>query len=179
MDSIKLKRITDVKSELYGFAEKLMSESFPLTEYQPEDERALVEKRKPHYYLCAIMNENDEPVGCVAFWKLKRFIFIDHLAVSENHRNSGYGGKLLNFMKRRYAQPIVLEVEPPETILCQRRIGFYERNGFVLWKSDYEQPPYHKEDPFFKLCLMCYGNLNESEDFYQVRRDLYSEVYSY
>ena len=31
-------------------------------------------------------------------------------------------------------------MEPPETELTRRRIGFYERNGFVLNDYDYVQP---------------------------------------
>jgi ribosomal protein S18 acetylase RimI-like enzyme len=178
-DSIKLFKVTNVRGKHYKFAEKLLLDSFPPTEYIVDEERELVKERKANHRLCIILNKRKQNVGCIAFWKLKDFIFVDHLAISREYQSHGYGSKLLNILKARFNLPIVLEVEPPINELNNRRIAFYQRNGFVLWHSDYEQPPYSKALGFYKLCLMCYGDLKEEYDFKRIKEGLYKDVYSY
>ena len=55
---------------------------------------------------------------------------------------------MLQELVKQYQKPICLEVELPEDELTRRRIGFYERNGFVqcgMRKGFYEFP---KEDAY-------------------------------
>ena len=60
-------------------------------------------------------------------------------------------------------KPIILEVEVPLDEMSKRRIGFYERLGFIL-RNDifYFQPPYEEGMNGLELKLMHTGNLEKS-----------------
>ena len=74
--------------------------------------------------------------------------------------------------------PFVLEVEMPADDLSRRRIAFYERNGFTLWRDcAYMQPPYRPEDAPLPMLLMVKGNLSPEQDFPHVRQTIHREVY--
>ena len=73
--------------------------------------------------------------------------------------------------------PIVLEVERPVEEMAKRRICFYERQGFTLWKNDYYQPPYKPGDDFLPMYLMVYGDLNPEKDYEDIRHKLHTVVY--
>ena len=74
--------------------------------------------------------------------------------------------------------PFVLEVEMPADDLSRRRIAFYERNGFTLWRDcAYMQPPYRPEDAPLPMLLMVKGNLSPEEDFQRVKQTIHREVY--
>lgn len=73
--------------------------------------------------------------------------------------------------------PIVLEVELPNDEMSIRRIGFYERVNYKLWKNEYSQPPYRKGDEYLPMHLMVYGDLNSEKDFDRIKYNLYKEVY--
>ena len=76
-------------------------------------------------------------------------------------------------------QPLVLEVEMPDNELAQRRIGFYQRQGFQLWdECPYEQPPYHPEDESLPMYLMVHGPLTP-EAFPAVCTLIHREVYHF
>ena len=70
-----------------------------------------------------------------------------------------------------------LEVEMPDNEMAQRRIGFYQRQGFALWNYPYLQPPYRQGDDFLPMYLMVYGNLQCEKDVEQVKDCIYREVY--
>lgn len=92
-------------------------------------------------------------------------------------RNKGYGKKVLDHLQSHLHAPLVLEAEYPVEEIARRRIGFYERQNFVLWNHEYMQPPYRPEDNFLKMVLMVHGDLKEDRDFDFVRRTIYKEVY--
>ena len=73
--------------------------------------------------------------------------------------------------------PIVLEEERPVEEMAKRRICFYERQGFTLWKNDYYQPPYKPGDDFLPMYLMVYGDLNPEKDYEDIRHKLHTVVY--
>ena len=73
-------------------------------------------------------------------------------------RNHGCGTQVLKAWLEAKGKPVVLEVELPADDLTRRRVGFYERNGFVLHKDfDYLQPPYKPGDDELPLKLMPHG----------------------
>ena len=75
------------------------------------------------------------------------------------------------------AHPVVLEVEPAETPMAQRRIVFYQRHGFHLSAIPYVQPPYRKEDQPLPLCLMTTDNQYLTAHADAVIRQIHSAVY--
>ena len=123
---------------------RIMQASFSDDEYRPYDEQlALFEEPEYRiYYMPAIGMERVgnhsignftmHAAGFLAVWEFESFIYIEHFAVDPALRNSGTGSAMLQELVKQYQKPICLEVELPEDELTRRRIGFYERNGFVF-----------------------------------------------
>lgn len=122
-----LQRINETNfPEIY----RIMQASFSDDEYRPYDEQlALFEE--PEYRIYYM------PAGFLAVWEFESFIYIEHFAVDPALRNSGTGSAMLQELVKQYQKPICLEVELPEDELTRRRIGFYERNGFVFNEYPY------------------------------------------
>ena len=68
-------------------------------------------------------------------------------------------------------------MERPVEEMAKRRIGFYQRQGFVLWKKDYRQPPYKPGDHFLPMYLMVHGNLDPEKDYEDIKHKLHTVVY--
>ena len=68
--------------------------------------------------------------------------------------------------------------EMPQEEMAQRRIGFYQRNGFTLWENEYYQPPYKAGDSFLPMRLMVHGALDSQKDYEKVKQRIYRDVYN-
>lgn len=153
-------------SEIY----RIMQASFSDDEYRPYDEQlALFEE--PEYRIYYM------PAGFLAVWEFESFIYIEHFAVDPALRNSGTGSAMLQELVKQYQKPICLEVELPEDELTRRRIGFYERNGFVFNEYPYIQPPISKGKSPVPLRIMTYGSAITQDTFEEMKRVLYQRVY--
>ena len=84
---------------------------------------------------------------------------------------------MLQELVRKYQKQICLEVELPEDELTRRRIGFYERNGFVFNEYPYIQPPISKGKSPVPLRIMTYGSAITQDTFEEMKRVLYQRVY--
>lgn len=164
-----LQRINETNfPEIY----RIMQASFSDDEYRPYDEQlALFEE--PEYRIYYM------PAGFLAVWEFESFIYIEHFAVDPALRNSGTGSAMLQELVKRYQKPICLEVELPEDELTRRRIGFYERNGFVFNEYPYIQPPISKGKSPVPLRIMTYGEAITRETFEAMKNVLYRSVYKY
>ena len=153
-------------SEIY----RIMQASFSDDEYRPYDEQlALFEE--PEYRIYYM------PAGFLAVWEFESFIYIEHFAVDPALRNSGTGSAMLQELVRKYQKQICLEVELPEDELTRRRIGFYERNGFVFNEYPYIQPPISKGKLPVPLRVMTYGKGITRQAFEEMKEVLYRRVY--
>ena len=149
---------------------RIMQASFSDDEYRPYDEQlALFEE--PEYRIYYM------PAGFLAVWEFESFIYIEHFAVDPALRNSGTGSAMLQELVKQYQKPICLEVELPEDELTRRRIGFYERNGFVFNEYPYIQPPISKEKSPVPLRIMTYRSEITREEFQKMKEILYRRVY--
>ena len=149
---------------------RIMQASFSDDEYRPYDEQlALFEE--PEYRIYYM------PAGFLAVWEFESFIYIEHFAVDPALRNSGTGSAMLQELVKQYQKPICLEVELPEDELTRRRIGFYERNGFVFNEYSYIQPPISKGKSPVPLRIMTYGSAITREEFQKMKEILYRRVY--
>ena len=150
-----LQRINETNfPEIY----RIMQASFSDDEYRPYDEQlALFEE--PEYRIYYM------PAGFLAVWEFESFIYIEHFAVDPALRNSGTGSAMLQELVKQYQKPICLEVELPEDELTRRRIGFYERNGFVFNEYPYIQPPISKGKSPVPLRIMTYGSAITQDTF--------------
>ena len=149
---------------------RIMQASFSDDEYRPYDEQlALFEE--PEYRIYYM------PAGFLAVWEFESFIYIEHFAVDPALRNSGTGSAMLQELVKQYQKPICLEVELPEDELTRRRIGFYERNGFVFNEYPYIQPPISKGKSPVPLRIMTYRSEITREEFQKMKEIPYRRVY--
>ena len=149
---------------------RIMQASFPDDEYRPYEEQiALFQELEYRIYYM--------PAGFLAVWEFESFIYIEHFAVDPALRNSGTGSAMLQELVKQYQKPICLEVELPEDELTRRRIGFYERNGFVFNEYPYIQPPISKGKSPVPLRIMTYGSAITRETFEEMKEVLYRRVY--
>ena len=181
-----LQRINETNfPEIY----RIMQASFSDDEYRPYDEQlALFEEPEYRiYYMPAIGmervgnhstgNSTMHAAGFLAVWEFESFTYIEHFAVDPALRNSGTGSAMLQELVRKYQKQICLEVELPEDELTRRRIGFYERNGFVFNEYPYIQPPISKGKSPVPLRVMTYGKGITRQAFEEMRKVLYRRVY--
>ena len=178
--TITLHQLTDCQSIDYLFAETLLTTSFPCEEYRDLTEwKTYTLERTLFHNQVAKVEQGGEytPIGLICYWDFGRFIYIEHLATSPQAHNGGYGSQILRLLQQQN-RPLILEVEEPNDEITQRRITFYQRNGFTLWQTPYLQPPYRTGDEMIPLKLMAWGNLSEAEDFEIIKQTIYREVYN-
>lgn len=159
----------------FGAVWRIMEESFPVDERRNRvgQEQILAE---PYYHLYGWKKEG----GLAAFfavWEFEEFSFVEHFAVEKSHRNGGIGAVLLGQLLAERKAPVILEVEPPEGELQRRRIGFYERNGFVINPYDYLQPAMSEQGKAIPLRIMSSPKELGVEEYERVRERLYCSVY--
>jgi hypothetical protein len=171
-----LKHISTSDASLYQYVENLMSGSFPEEEYREQEMQRQITDKETRFD-CNIIIDQEVPVGFITIWIFDDFAFIEHFAIDPIRRSSGIGTKTLQLVKQQYNLPLVLETEPPVDSITQRRIAFYQRNGFCFWINDYVQPPYRNESSSIKLFLMATKELNPINDFDRIKKILYKEVY--
>lgn len=178
MTKIEIRRIQDADTNEYQLMEKLLTDSFPEEEYRDLPELRTFTKNKGIFHNNLIY-DNGTFIGLITYWDFGRFYYVEHFAILPEMRNHGYGKTVLEKTKELLHLPIVLEVECPTEEMARRRIKFYERQGFVLWKHEYMQPPYRPGGDGLPLLLMAYGNLNEPQDFATIEKAIHKEVYGY
>lgn len=170
--------IKNIRSEepLYSFIENLLISAFPIQERRDiEAQRQLTNDSSIFHN--NVLIANGIPIGLITYWDMESFYYIEHFAIDEKNRNKGYGQEVLNILKKTLKAPIVLEAEVPTDEISQRRINFYQRQGFVLHDIPYLQPPYREGGSWFPLRLMTYGNINMNEQYNTIKRKIYHHVY--
>ncbi len=175
---IRLQRITTADETLYQFMEQLMVQSFPPEEYRALELLRLYTDNKPAFHNNIIL-DGDVPVGFFTYWDFGTFCYGEHFAIDTERRNGGYGKQAIEWLCSHIApRPLVLEVEMPDNEMAQRRIGFYQRQGFTLWDKPYQQPPYKPGDGFLPMKLMAYGDIDADQAYATVKERIYREVYN-
>ncbi|MGN0262121.1 MAG: GNAT family N-acetyltransferase [Eggerthellaceae bacterium] len=154
---------------------QIMEASFPEDELRPrEEQRALMDE--DFYTIFVERSEAGAIAGFLAVWRFDDFLYVDHFAVNPRLRGGGIGSRMIGALKELSDDPICLEVELPETRDAQRRIAFYERNGFSLCEGDYTQPPISAGRRALPMRLMTSVPVDNAR-FEQIVSVLYSKVY--
>lgn len=154
----------------------IMEASFPVSEIRTRSgQQALL--KHPYYHLYTRRNEEGQILAFLAAWELPELRFVEHIAVNPEVRSGGIGRELMNGFIAQSDKPVLLEVEPPDGELEQRRIGFYERLGFHLNPYDYVQPPLRTGQADLPLRIMTYPEPVTAEQFGRFRELLYTEIY--
>jgi ribosomal protein S18 acetylase RimI-like enzyme len=173
---ISIQRIQTTDENSYCFAEKLLTTAFPKEERRELSLQREYTDHNKHFHNNILLADN-EPIGFISYWDFDEFLYVEHFAIDETKRSGGYGQQVLSALKEMIQRPIVLEVELPENEISQRRISFYQRQGFRLWENEYQQPPYREGDSYLPMLLMVQGELNSKTAFDQVKETLYKKVY--
>ena len=153
----------------------LMEQSFPVDERRPfAEQRALLQN--PDFRIYGL-RDGQTVIAFAAVYQFDTFTFVEHLAVAPSHRNQGLGALILQELSKISTARICLEVEPPETEMAKRRIGFYQRNGFCLCLCPYVQPPISKGRAPVPLQIMSTGGALSEQEFEMIQKTLYNKVY--
>lgn len=176
MKGITCKQVHSPDDPLWSRIKSTYESSFPVCERRDFDLLTGLLTRQPRFVAYALLRDG-EYAGFVTWWKFDDFSYVEHLAIDASARNGGIGGEAMRAFLAQSATPVVLEVEPPTDEMSRRRIGFYERLGFVLDSHSYLQPPYRKDDAWLPLQLMSYGNANLAQRYEKVRDTIYRYVY--
>ena len=155
----------------------LLEAAFPVTELRiKEDQRSLLQEECYRLYG---VRKDGVFAAVFATWEIEDFLYIEHFAVKEEHRNGGYGGRLLEALLEEKGRPMVLEVEVPEDDLTRRRVNFYERHGLVYNDYPYLQPPLRKGNDLLPLRFMTYPAAIDGKTYERYQKQLYRIVYKY
>lgn len=153
-----------------------------LTDYFPEKEM----KSKKHFELLfqekqGIYKLLEGPDHVVIYFEQADYIFIDFILVFGNSRGKGRGSIILNELKQ-LGKAIILEVEPatlkdPES---EKRIRFYEKNGFLRMNSIGYERIHVITNELNKMDIFCWSPVHTSEQWvYDRIKHTYVEVHSY
>lgn len=172
---ITSKRILNVDDPLWERIGSTYELSFPPAERR-DFELLPALLAHPYFRAYALLSEGAY-AGMITCWEFPGFTYVEHFAIDEAARNGGIGGQAMRSFLQERSAPVVLEVEPPTCEISRRRIGFYERLGFVLDDRPYRQPPYRKGEAWIPLQLMSYGPTRLAENYETVRDTIYEYVY--
>jgi N-acetylglutamate synthase-like GNAT family acetyltransferase len=118
--------------------------------------------------------ENDTLTGGCFGWSVNDLFFVENLAIRKDLRDKGYGGKILEELKKRYGS-MLLEVQPPEDPMTRKRVVFYLRHGFHLSNEEYILPPLQKNGSPLAYNLMSYHFSVNSETPERIYRKIYQK----
>jgi len=138
---MKLERIKDRNHPHLSRLIELYKESFPEVERRDINELQDWIEEKENMYFNAVINEG-ELAGLFCFWNFETFAYMEHLAIFSKMRNHKIGEKVLDYIDKNIKVPHILEVEPPEDELSERRINYYLRNNYLIADKEYIQPSY-------------------------------------
>ena len=86
-----------------------------------------------------VAEEDDIFRGIVYLLRNKEFVYLFYLVVDKEHRQEGYGSKILHEVNKIYGdRPIVITIESPYEEEAEniderkKRLKFYEKNGYSL-----------------------------------------------
>ncbi|MFI3226843.1 MAG: GNAT family N-acetyltransferase [Clostridia bacterium] len=114
----------------------------------------------------------------ISIWNIEDYIFVDHFAVSSEFRNEGLGSKILQEIKDILKKKIFLEVEPPKSEIDERRIKFYQKNGFLLNDYKYKLPSLVEGLKPMTMMIMSTGEKLTYEKFQSLTQELMRVVYN-
>ena len=139
--------------------------AFPPEERRPFDALILL-LPCPAMHLCALV-QDEQLVGFIIYWQWTDvdLLFIEHFAIDPDRRNQQLGQQALTQVLTIPAAYYLLETELPTDDLSERRIRFYERQGFQVNHVPYAQPPYQSGNPPIPMHLMSKPVIHSRELF--------------
>lgn len=174
---IQLVRVSQTDIESLKYIRSVYEYSFPADERRDFDKVKALLKENDAFRL-ALIEKDGTPVGLFAYWEWSDWRYVEHFAVDNTCRGGGIGAEVMQAFLQMSGTPVVLEVEHPDDEISRRRIGFYERQGFILQPAfDYIQPPYDSSKNPLHLYLMSFGMPGFSKQYPEIEKRLHKEVY--
>lgn len=156
----KTVKITRIRTCDPAFEESLalMHASFIDDELRPDDALRINTDNSSIFSFNIIEDAQGSRVGLMTTWNFGKIIYIEHFAIEKGQRGQGYGSAAIGKLTELSKQPVIIEVEMPETSAeAASRVKFYERLGFTGWQTPYVQPPYSKGKNPIPMMLMSKG----------------------
>ncbi len=170
-------RLTHSTHKFFDNAWALYEHSFPKDERRPIESQAKIMGHKNYHF--EIFIKNREFLGLLFWWGFDELRYLEHFATMPVLRGKGVGKKVLDDFMNMDARPILLEVEMPEDEISRRRIGFYERLGFILHPDIYNPPSFHPDDPPPDMNLMSYPDPISEADVRGFVEEHHRDIYSW
>ena len=171
---------TNLKLEDYPQFLQLYNETFPIDQRRIyEDEKHLENyiKMKGGKFNAFAAKDGDLFLAFLSYWTFEGYTYIEHFAVNPANRGKNIGRLMLNHLFKEVSPNVLAEVEPPTDKESERRLDFYEKNGFRVRKEfNYTQPSYGKGQNPVKMLLITHGdvNLHNMDSI----KDMLQEVYN-
>lgn len=147
-------------------------ETFPDDERRNENQfRSLF--THPKVRVLSVLHELQN-IGYLVVWELTNFVFVEHFEIFSEFRSMKYGSEILSHLFKQYTH-ILLEAEPADLgVDAERRISFYEKNGFRVIDKNYVQPCYETGKNPINLWLLANWQPDNTE---WVKEEIYDVVY--
>lgn len=166
--------ITSASHHLYPIFRSVYSTSFPIFEQRTYEQQqdAFADNR---YRLDAYTSAEGELIGFISYWTFPKYVYVEHFAISPQHRGMGKGTIILRqFIANVKAtrRVVILEIDPPVDAVSISRQHFYERQGMTLNIFDHHHPPYRDGFNAHALRIMSSGGNASTEEYEIFSRDL-------
>ncbi|MBW3568674.1 GNAT family N-acetyltransferase [Candidatus Parcubacteria bacterium] len=178
--SIKLLSVSDSESEEFKEFWKIYVEAFPIDQRRPE--AAQKECLSKEGFSLQLVMSKGEVAGCLSYWDLGDFIYIEHLAIEADRRGEGLGSEILGDFLGAQSKTVVLESDPPDQSdpVSLQRLAFYERLGFVQNPQQYQQSPFAEGQPAVKAVLLSYPQpISDTQEFTHVAEAITTTAHAY
>jgi len=201
MEFIKINK-DNLKSDSFKSAFKVYEKSFPSDERRDlEDLKKVIREGNKDYNFFSIEDYTKlfeplyvkENMGMIDFWIFPEVnaSYGEHVAIRQNTRNRGIGTVVINkfLTELTPTEYTVIEAEKPEIQetdemhrIALRRLGLYDRIGFVLSDFFYIQPPYSEGKQPVPLNILYHSKSGKKlsySEFEAVRDRIYASVYNF
>ncbi|MCC8146204.1 MAG: GNAT family N-acetyltransferase [Bacteroidales bacterium] len=166
-------KIDSVENEFFNDFWEIYEPSFPLCERRAREDHNRI-FNIDYYHLDAWVKD-DKVLGFIGWWDLDDVRYVEHYAIHPASRSEGYGSIFLKQWMDDSDKLVLLEIEPVEDEISQRRQNFYHRLGFIDSPIRHWHPPYHKGMDRVDLWLLTYPSPLE-ENAYQRFHEKQKEV---
>ena len=157
-------KIESTENKFFPSFWEIYESAFPLCERRSLEDQIRI--FTIDYYHLEAWIEEDKLLGFIGWWNCEDLRYVEHYAIHPDSRSEGYGSTFLSEWVRNDKKLVLLEIEPVEDEISQRRQNFYHRLGFIDSPIRHWHPPYHKGMGRVDLWLLTYPDLLE-ENIYQ------------
>lgn len=171
---MKLVELLDSTHLLYSSFLELYSISFPIFEQRLASQQEYAFSQDQYHLLC--YTEQEHFIGFISYWEFEQYIYIEHLAICDDRRGKGYGGRLLNEFVEQQSKIVLLEIDPVVDELSKKRLRFYTHHGFYTNEYVHDHPAYRLNYPAHRLVVLSHGRRLSPKEYTTFAYELQSVV---